>query len=179
MKYAFLLLLLISLAGCSRKSPDQLMADARQAEERKDFPAAINSYSELVTAHQDSPQAEEAQYHIALIYNNEMHDVQKAIDAYRNLYVKFPNSTHAPSALFLTGFLYNNELHRVDSAKAIYETFVKLYPSNELASSAQFELNTLGQDADDVLHKDILAKQSADTGREIKTLPARIKAPKQ
>ena len=155
------------------------MADAKQAEDRKDFPGAINSYSELVTAHQQSPQAEEAQYHIALIYNNEMHDVVKAIEAYRTLYVKFPTSAHAPSALFLTGFLYNNELHRVDSAKAIYESFVRLYPSNELASSARFELNTLGQDADEVLHKDILAKQPADSGGEIKTLPARIKAPKQ
>ena len=166
MKYLFCLLLLFTVSGCSHKTEEQLVAEGKNAEDKKDFALAVNIYTDLVSDYSASKNAELAQYKIAVIYNNEIHDVQKAIAAYRKFYFLFPKSENAPSALFLTGFLFNNEIHNVDSARLIYNIFLKLYPNHDLANSAKFELSTLGKDPDAVLHNDILSRHPADSSTE-------------
>lgn len=159
MKYLAFIVLAIMLASCSHKSEEQLLTEGHQAESSKDFSLAVNLYSDLVSTYPHGQHAEEAQYRIAVLYGNEIHDSVKAANAYHTFYQNFPASEHAPSAMFLCAFIYNNVLHNIDSARAIYTAFLQKYPTNDLAASAQFELRTLGQDPESVLHQDFFARQ--------------------
>jgi TolA-binding protein len=134
------------------------MTEAQAAETQKDFQTAIDRYQEIVNRFSDGTHAEEAQYRVALLFNNEIHDMAKALTAYRTFYAKFPASKEAPTALFLTGFIFNNELHNIDSARMAYQMFLEKYPNHDLARSAKFELETLGKDPTAVLHNDIIPK---------------------
>ena len=163
-------------SSCFRKSEEQLYSEAQAAETAKNFTEAIDRYQEIVSRFNDGSRAEESQYRIALIYNNELHDISKALGAYHHFYETFPNSTNAPSALFLMGFLYNNELHNIDSARILYQEFLQKYPTNELARSAQFELETLGKDPTSVLHNEILPK--AEAKDSIASAPEKISTKK-
>jgi TolA-binding protein len=168
-KYFWLILcVLVVFSSCSRKNEEQLLTEAQTAEGQKDFQMAIDRYAEIVSRFADGKYAEQAQYRVALLYNNELHDMNKALTAYRAFYTRFPNSKEAPSALFLTGFIFNNELHNIDSARVVYQTFLSKYPDHELAKSAKFELETLGQDPTAVLHNDILPKAEAQASAEKK-----------
>ncbi|MFI5251054.1 MAG: outer membrane protein assembly factor BamD [Bacteroidota bacterium] len=159
MKYFWLILcVIVVFSSCSRKTEEQLYTEAQTAEGQKDFQTAIDRYQEIVSRFNTGKHAEEAQYRIALIYNNDIHDANKAVAAYRTFFYQFPTSKDAPSALFLIGFLYNNELHNIDSARIAYQTFLGKYPEHELAKSAQFELENLGKDPTAVLHNEILPK---------------------
>ena len=161
MRITYLFLAALLLASCSRKSEEQLYSEARNYENQNLLQLAIDDYHEIVQRFPKGTHAEEAQYRIALIYNNDLKDMQKAVDAYRAFAALFPQSKETPSAMFLTGFLYNNELHRLDSAKMAYESFLQKYPNDELAQSAKYELQTLGQDPTVVLHKGADSSQAA------------------
>ena len=157
-KIWLLLFILVIFSSCSRKTEEQLYTEAQGAETAKNFTQAIACDSEIVARFPAGKHAEESQYRLALLYNNELHDIPRALAAYQLFYKQFPNSPNAPSALFLTGFLFNNELHNIDSAKIAYQAFLQQYPTNELAHSAQFELDNLGKDPTAVFHNDILTK---------------------
>ena len=146
MKSYALFILLVLLSSCSRKSEEQLIKEAETAQEQKNFQIAVERYQELADRYSQSARAETSLYRIALIYNNDLHDVEHAVEAYRKFYTSYPESKDAPTAMFLRGFIFNNELHKIDSAKVVYEAFLQHYPRHELATSARFELETLGKD---------------------------------
>ena len=157
----FFLLLLCVFSSCSRKSEADLYREGKAAEEQKNFPLAVERYEEVVKQAPKTAYAETSQYHVAVIYNNDLQDWVKAVAAYRVFYMMFPSSSHAPSALFLTGFLFNNQLHQIDSARMAYEMFLRQYPTHELATSAKFELETLGKDPGQIVQSQQLS--SADS----------------
>lgn len=134
------------LLSCSRQSERELYAEGAAAYDQKNYQLAIERFQAVVERASGTAYAESSQYRIALLYNNDLHDVRKALSAYRKFYTLFPSSKEAPAALFLTGYLLNNELHMLDSAKAVYETFLQLYPGHELTRSARFEIASLGKD---------------------------------
>ena len=146
MKFSFILLLLIGLTSCSRKSPQELLHEGNEAYENKMVDQALDCYLQIVDRAPESPYADTAQYRAASIYSNELHNPRKALEAYRKYYQLFPKSLQAPTALFLTGFLYNNELHNIDSARITYQEFLDKFPNHSLAQSARFEVETLGKD---------------------------------
>jgi len=150
---AVLFIFFLILSGCSRSS-DTLYKEGTTAEGQKDFPTALERYGQIVDKDPTSALAESSQYRIALIYNNDVHDVERAALAYRKFNALFPNSSTAPTCLFLAGFLYNNDMKRTDSAKAIYEEFIRRYPNHELVKSARFELETMGKDPTQLIHTD-------------------------
>lgn len=143
--YFFLFMLVIGLSSCS-KNPEALYNEAKQAEEQKDYQAALWKYREVVENHHESALAESSQFRIVLIYSDAMKDFEKAAQEYTKLYELFPNSSNAPRALFLSGFLYSNELKQFDKAKEKYELFLQKFPTHDLAQSAKFELETMGKD---------------------------------
>ena len=159
--HPFLLAVLL-LCSCSHKSEDQLFKDGQAAEGQNNFQLAVESYQEIVDRYPQGHYADTAQFRVALIYNNNLHDTLKAVAAYQQVYVKYPQSKFAPTAMFLTAFLFNNELHKFDSARAIYAEFIQKYPDNDLVTSAKFELETLGRDPSQFLPHDTLAVKSKE-----------------
>ncbi len=159
--YPFLIAVLL-VCSCSRKSEDQLFTDGEAAEKQNNFQLAVENYREIVDRYPQGKHADTAQFRVALIYNNNMHDTEKAVAAYQQVYVKYPESKFAPTAMFLTGFLLNNEMHKFDSARSIYVAFLQKYPDNDLATSAKFELETLGRDPSQFLPHDTLAIKSKE-----------------
>ncbi len=146
MRTTMLLVLCIALSACSRKSPEELYNEATRAISRSEFRLAADRFEEILSQDQHSTVAESALYRVALLYNNELHDIGKAVSYYEQYTTTYPSSSHAPTALFLAAFLLNNDLHSTDSAKAQYQKFLQLYPNHELAPSAKFELENLGRD---------------------------------
>ena len=162
MKLLFLCLLVaLTLISCSQNEND-LLKEARAAEDQKNFQVAVERYQELVDRFPGSAKAESCLTRIAVISSDELHDAARAVSAYKQFYTMFPSSKNAPSALFLTGFLFSNELHKLDSAKIAYESFLQKYPNDALAASAKFELETLGKDPGDFLHSGTLSGEGAE-----------------
>jgi outer membrane protein assembly factor BamD (BamD/ComL family) len=134
------------LASCSRKTPQELYGEGTRAIDAKEFRIAADRFEEILSRHTQEAVAESAMYRVALLYNNELHDIPKAIDYYERYHDTYSSSDHAPTALFLAGFLLNNEQHDTARAKAAYQKFLERYPRHDLASSARFELDNLGRD---------------------------------
>ncbi|MBA4311971.1 MAG: hypothetical protein C0417_05015 [Chlorobiaceae bacterium] len=146
MRITIIMVVLMTLVSCSKKSDSNLFEEGKIAEEKKDFQTAAQMYNEAVDRFQTTAYAESSLLRLSFMYNNDLKDSRKAIESYQLFTTLFPNSKHTPTMLFLSGFIYNNELHLLDSAKIAYETFLQKYPDHELAASAHFELETLGKD---------------------------------
>lgn len=159
MKWLLSVLLVLSFISCSRKSEQELMAEAQAASREKNFQLAIEKYTEVVDRFHESPAAETSQYRIATIYTNDLHDPLNGIKQYQRYSSLFPSSKEAPIALFLIGFLWNNELHQLDSARAAYDRFIHNYPDHSLATSARFELETLGKDPGTLLQPEVTSTE--------------------
>lgn len=142
------------VVGCSKPTAEEYFAKAEAAQNAKDFPLAIETYSVVVKEHPKDPLAEVSLFKIAEIHHNETKDFVKAIDAYQRYLSLYPEGAKAASALFVIGFIYNNQLHNLDSAAAVYRRFLDKYPHNELASSALFELQNLGKSPEDLIPRD-------------------------
>jgi outer membrane assembly lipoprotein YfiO len=152
-----ILLILLSINGCANKSDSQLYTEGKEAEARKDFLSAAESYEEVVERFKTGAYAESSLSRLAYMYNNDIKDKQKALEAYKKFYRTFPSSSQAPTMLFLSAFIYNNEFNNepamLDSARREYELFLEKYPEHELASSAKFELENLGKSPDELIMK--------------------------
>ncbi len=163
MKKLVLLMLVLALSSCSRKTDEQLYKEGQQAQDKKDFLLAIEKYQAVVEQHPKSMLADSAQFLVALMYNNDLRDMEKAVRAYQKVYTLFPQSRMAPTAMFLAGFIFNNELHKLDTAKLMYETFLQKYPDHELAASAKFEMESSGKDPTQFIPQDLIVKESIDS----------------
>ncbi len=143
----------IVLSGCSKATKEDLWNDAVEAQKKGDYAESIQGYEKLLKEYPTSDRAPEAMYAIGTICQSHTHEPYKAIDSYRKLIAQYPSHPTAPSAAFLIGFIYNNDLKKVDSAKIAYEEFLAKFPGNPMVESAQFELKTLGKDANQILNE--------------------------
>ncbi len=79
-----------------------------------------------------------------------------AIENFKIILEKYPEGKTTANATFMLGFVNANSLENLEEAKKYYTLFVEKYPDHELADDAQYELNTLGQDINDLpIFKDI------------------------
>ena len=88
---------------------------------------------------------EEEYYNLA----NEQYGKEAYADAVKNYKIildKYPDGKTTAKATFMLGFINANNLRNLEEAKKYYTLFVEKYPDNDLADDAQYELNTLGQD---------------------------------
>lgn len=164
--FSLLFVAAIVLSGCGKSSPGEMNAKAEEAYKLQNYPLALEQFTELITTHPGSPEADEAAFRCAAIYQNDLHDSQKAVDAYNRYLNLFPQGKKAPTALFLLGYMYNNELHKLDSAAIAYRTFLSKYPSDEMASSAKFELDNLGKSAEELLPESVASEQPGKKSEE-------------
>ena len=155
----FLTVFVFIISSCSRLSEDELFERAETAHQQKNVQEAMEKLQELLERFPKGKHAETAQFLIARMYNDDLHDYQKAIAAYHKYRDLFPVSVRASTALFSIGFIYNNDLHQYDSAKTSYEQFLALYPKHEMAPSARFELETLGKNPEELFKPKVAVKE--------------------
>lgn len=160
MKAVTLLLIgLLIFSSCSRISEDELWTSADKNYKEQKYQEAINDYRQIVEKFSKSEKADSAQFLIASIYNNELHDYHGAIAEYKKFTELFQGDPKTPKAMFLIGFIYNNQLNNLDSAKIAYEVFLNKYPTDELAPSAQREIATLGKDPSELIQPELAIKE--------------------
>ncbi len=81
-------------------------------------------------------------------YNQEKYE--PAIGNFKNIIEYYPEGENTPKATFMIGYIYANNIENLDAAKKYYELFIKKYPNHDLADDADYELQTLGQDINDL-----------------------------
>ena len=84
---------------------------------------------------------------------NEQYSQEAYADAIENFKIileKFPEGTTTAKATFMLGFINANNLKNLEEAKKYYTLFIEKYPGHDLADDAQYELNTLGQDVNEL-----------------------------
>jgi len=145
------LMTMIGLAGCGRPSADEYFTLAENARNAGDMNIALDNYRQVVQHYPQSDKAEESQFVIASILQNNLRQYPEAVAEYRRFEHLFPHSSKAPAAVFLEGYIFNNELKNNDSAAAAYKRFLAAYPEHEMAASAQFELEHLGKSPEELL----------------------------
>jgi len=163
---AMVMMVALVVSGCGAPPADEMYARAQEAHDGAQrtldslgrnadvhalFTPVASAYEQVATEYPSSLQAEQSLFKAAELYAGYLQNVPKAIEVYKRFGEGFPASTKAPTALFMVGYLYNNQLGMTDSAEVAYRKFLSLYPQNELATSAQFELETLGQDPQELL----------------------------
>ncbi len=163
MKYlilSFLFTSIIFLNGCSSNSAEDHMKTAQENIKQKNISEAVTNYESVVNEFPDSPQAPEALFQVATLYQNKMvknvsdiDSYKKAEEMFRSVYNKYPQAKKAPMALFLSGFILANDLRNFKSATSTYTLFLEKYPEHELASSAKEELSNMGLSPDQILQK--------------------------
>lgn len=161
-----ILMFLVLLFGCSRRTAFDIYQEGKTAEEQKNFPVAIEKYQEVVDKFAQEAYAESSLFSMAMIYSNNLRNHEMAAKTYQKLYQLFPESENAPMAMFLAGFIYNNELKKIDTAKVIYELFLEKYSTHELAPSAKFELENLGKDPIIAIQPDIPSEEQTPSKKE-------------
>ena len=77
-------------------------------------------------------------------FNKEQY--QEAVQNFEKVLEYFPQGENAPKAMFMIGFIHANNTKNYDEARKYYTMFIEKYAQHELAASAEYELNTLGQD---------------------------------
>ncbi len=152
---ALLLAFALSFFSCSRISEDELWKSSENLLQEQKYAEAIEKLKEIVKEYPKGEKAAKAQFLIAALYNNDLHDFEKAIAEYKKLAELFPNDLQIPKAMFLIGFIYNNQLHNFDSAKIAYEAFLEKFPHHELAPSAQMEIQTLGKSPEELIPSEV------------------------
>ncbi len=162
-------LIVVVFEGCSKKTDEYYMEQAKKSVEQKNIQAAVDSYQSLVTEYPNSPMAPQALFELATLYQNKMvkndnqaagqanlsdtQSLEKAVSLFRNVFDKYPNSEHAPKALFMSGFIQANDLKKYNDAIITFNLFIQKYPNNELVSSAKEELNNMGLSPEEIIQK--------------------------
>ena len=87
-----------------------------------------------------------------------------AIENFKIILEKYPEGKTTAKSTFMLGFINANSLENLEEAKKYYTLFVEKYPDHDLADDAQYELNTLGQDVNDLpIFKDMKTDEQAST----------------
>ena len=163
MKYfilSALFLAVVVFSGCSSKTSKDYMKTAHDSMMKKNISAAIDNFNKVVDEFPESPEAPEALFQVATIYQNKMvknlsdkESFQKAADNFKEVFDKYPANEKAPMALFLSGFILANDLKNFDAATTDYNLFLQKYPNHQLATSAREELENMGLTPDQILQK--------------------------
>ena len=154
------LVIALILSGCSKKTDEQYLNEAKTSISNNNINDAVTSYQELVKEYPNSPKAPEAIFQLATLYQNKMiknipqkESLEKAISLFRSLFDKYPQSSLAPKALFMSGFIQANDLKSFNEATASFTLFLQKFPNNELATSAKEELDNMGLTPEEILQK--------------------------
>lgn len=158
-------LFLISNCG-TKKTKEQLYAEAAQFERQENFKEAIAIYEQLINGYPRANFADSILFKVGQMYSNNLLDFEHAIDAHKLLIKKYPDSKFSAQSLFMIGYHYANSINDTIAARNYYEKFLEQYPEHELASSVKWELDFLGKDINDIdfLKGGVLGGAEQDSG---------------
>lgn len=105
--------LLLCLAGCSTKSPEELFNLAQQAENEKNFEKAIDFYSMLLKKYPNNEHNYKAQFMIGFIYSEELKDYDKAREAMQKVVDNYPDCDLADDAQWMLKHM-GEDLEKMD-----------------------------------------------------------------
>jgi TolA-binding protein len=92
----------------------------------------------------------EAEYFRIAYENYNQEKYEPAIKNFKKIIENYPKGENTPKATFMIGYIYANNIENYDAAKKYYEMFIEKYPNHDLADDAKYELETLGQDINDL-----------------------------
>lgn len=119
-------------APVSTQLDDKALFDTGwQAFERYEYPAARESFGELVSRYPQSSLADDAQFYIADTYYNEKW-FEKAILEYQLVIEKYPEGDKRPAAYFKQGLAFES-IGDSTNAKVRYKELIQLYPESREA----------------------------------------------
>jgi TolA-binding protein len=160
--YSFILILLLELTSCSKKTDNEYWSDALLNMKGFKNKEAIQSLDKLVEEYPQSKYAIKALNESARLYHElkipglqPEESLNKAIFYNRRIINEYPKSHEAAKALFVIGYIEANELKDLESASKDYNAFLSKYPDNEYAPSVRAELANLGVNPEDIINKKI------------------------
>lgn len=161
-----LIVLLIVISGCSKKSDTELWDEALNYQKSSKYGEALSAYKQLADEHPDSKLAIKALFESAKIYQSGLDksispqvSLKYAAENYKKITDQYPKTEEAPKCLFMLAFIQANELKDLTAAKANYEKFLKEYPNHEMAPSARAEIDNMGVPPDQFINKNLQAKK--------------------
>ena len=104
---------------------------------------SITLFKEIVELGKNDSLVVKAQYQIADIYLNDVHDYTFAIKEFEKLIDSYPNSDYAKKSIFMLGYIHSNYIEAYTDGINYYNMFLEKYPSDELVHSVNYELNLL------------------------------------
>jgi tol-pal system protein YbgF len=129
------------VASEPRKTPEQMLAEAKTVFDAGNFSRARDMFKIIAIRHSTSAIAPEAQY-----YRGESHfrgkDYKGAIGEFQKVFEKYPKSRRADEALFRAGESAK-ALKWCTDARAYFGVLVQRYPKSSLVKRARKELATL------------------------------------
>lgn len=166
------LILIIALGslliiGCgTKKTKEQLYAEALQFEKQENLKEAIIIYEQLIKDYPQTNFADSILFKVGQMYSNNLLEFENAIDAHKRLVKKYPDSRFSAQSLFMIGYHYANSINDTSAARKYYEKFLKEFPEHELANSVRWELDHLGQDINEIdfLKSEMFEEVDQDTG---------------
>jgi TolA-binding protein len=163
--YLILFSLMLAFVGCSKKSSSDYMKKAKADIDHKNVDDAVTAYQNIINDYPSSPEAPEALFELATLYQgnmvknySEQDSFQKAVTLFRQVYDKYPDAKLAPKSLFMSGFIEANNLKEYNKATEVFNLFLQKFPNNELASSAKEELDNMGLSPEEILAKKQMSK---------------------
>jgi TolA-binding protein len=149
----FVLIIVLSIASCSKKNDLSLLEKADNEYRKKNFKTAIELYNLFVQKNPKDPKSPEALFKLAQIYLNDLRMPKEAVKIFEKIYETYPNTKEGMNSLFMLGFIHANELNDYKKAKIYYQKFIEKYPNSELATSAKFELENLGKEPEKIIQR--------------------------
>ncbi|MDW8464818.1 MAG: tetratricopeptide repeat protein [Chloroherpetonaceae bacterium] len=153
-----LTLLVVGLAsGCLRQNEAEywhaLDLQAARASLPDAFLSTADAYFQFYERHPNSPRAPYALFKSAQMRLSAQKP-QQALQHFELLYARYPTSQEGAQALFMMAYIQHNYLDDTATARLLYARFLERYPTHSLAESARFELQHLGQPADQLFSPD-------------------------
>lgn len=144
-------MMLFLIINCgTKKTKEQLYAEAQQFEKQENFKEAITVYEQILKDYPNTGVADSILFAVGQMYSNNLLDFQQAVEVHKQLIKKYPHSKYSAQSLFMIGYHYANSISDTTEARKYYSKFLEQYPEHELASSVKWELNYLGKDINEI-----------------------------
>ena len=104
---------------------------------------SITLFKEITTLGRNDSLVVKAQYQIADIYLNDVHNYTFAIKEFEKLINSYPDSEYAKKSIFMLGYINSNYIDSYSDAIYYYNMFLEKYPSDDLSYSVNYELGLL------------------------------------
>lgn len=162
-----ILLFLMSLVSCSRKTDNEYWYDGVQKMKENKNKEAIEVFDKLVKEYPQSNFTSKALFETAKLYQTKnVKDIsieesfKRAIQYYDKLIKDFPNDKETPSALFMVAFIEANQLNDYQSATRDFNLFLSKYPNHQLTSAAKLEMENMGKTPEEILNNKLAVQKN-------------------